>query len=126
MATLATKDQPGATSPAAGANELPDYVRVIFGPRGRDPLDTERVEIGANGLFLMIEREKEITLPKVFLMVARDGVHTRYRWVPGEDRQIESKSTTYPCTYLGPGNEADFRSMLEAGNKEMSERYGRS
>jgi hypothetical protein len=112
--TKAQETKTREAAPPRGAK----YLRGIFAMRSRDPLDTEKVELGANGIFLRLEREKEYTLPEAFWNAARDGVQVTAQIDPQSGREFSTSRTTYPFTPLGEGREEDFLALMRAQRTE--------
>lgn len=108
-----------AKSDATRASGINDekYFFVIF-PGKSSPQDTEKVEIGWQGLRITVSREKQVALPQRFIGVCDNAVQQLFepaaRGTQAYVRAGELKRRSYRL--IGPATREDFLKQWAEGN----------
>lgn len=98
------------------------YQKVRFHNRQNDS-ESEQVELGVNGEWLIVKRNVPVTIPERFVECARHARHPVYHQVPGEPRQQRGEVQTFPFDDLGVGRKEDFDKMREEGTLATKQAY---
>jgi len=130
-----TSDAPGVM---AGADEAPTkvgagkasakpallypegYVKVYFHAKST-ATDHEDVSLSHNGQNIVIQRQKEVTIPKRFIEIAEHAVYSQFKQLPGESRKVIAQVRKFPFEIRGEGTEEDYLKQIRDGTKKTKE-----
>lgn len=105
-----------------GPKKGEQYRKVRFHNRQNDS-ESEQVELGVNGEWLIVKRNVPVTIPERFIECARHARHPVYHQVPGEPRQQRGEVQTFPFDDLGVGQKEDFDKMRQEGTLATKQAY---
>lgn len=102
------------------------YYRVRFHPKSEKNQPND-VMLSVNGETLIMPRAVETIIPSRFKECADHATYPEFRQLPNQPRKVVAHIKVFPYDLLGEATEAEFRQMLNEGNRKTKEnikKYG--
>jgi len=121
------EEQQSKAKPIKAPAVRPETYHCVKFSAASTPNDTENVILAVNGETLIIQREREVVIPRRFLECADHAMIQRFEQVPGRERKQLAPIKLYPYTYLRAATQREYEQSKAAGTKKTRrnvDRYG--